>query len=155
MNKNMKYLYLLILAIIFSMCNHANNSSEKNIEHGEIDSVFITYLPKLVDSDVKIGCDVLATIQSKHPINNYLDSSLVQFVDTFIVDSLGLKKIHSLIDKKEPIADFEIDTRMYVTIKYKNKYVDSICLGGIINLLPPNGKFNGKSYTFSNELIYL
>ena len=156
----MRYFYIITLLFVFSACNHKQqNSNIKNTSFEESDSILITYYRGVIETNVAVRCEKLATFQERHPKNRYIylmkngkmEPFPVLLIDTFIVDSTVTKRIISLLDNRVKADDFDEDARMYVTIKKGNGSNDYLCF----DYFPYQIKYNGQSYTMNKELLFL
>ncbi|GEM_PF-4502942 len=150
----MKYIYLLLSISIFFACGTGEKKTESLKQESKgIDSILITYFCGNLESSVAIKCEKIAAIQAEHPVNDYslISEGIVEAIDTFIVDKAILNEILPLLEKKKNIINYNEDARMYVTVKYKDKTTDNICLG----METPQVIFNGEPKLIENELVYL
>lgn len=151
----MKYLIIICLTPLFIACTLKNNDLNNSAEQ-KADTIFITYFQHSVDSDVAITCDKIASIQKEHPendYNSYYEYGIIPLViDTFIVDSIYLKKIDSLLQQRKETEAFKDDKRMFVSIKWHDGKTDELCIG---NLSIPKIYYNGEPCIINNELLFL
>lgn len=150
----MQYIYTILITLVFASCNtRTKNPSYREESRKGIDSILITYFCGDINSSVAIKCEKIAAIQAEHPANDYslFSEGIVEAIDTFIVDKTKLNEIMLLLEKKKSIMNYNLDARMYVTVKYTDNTTDNMCLG----METPQVMFNGQPMLIENKLVYL
>lgn len=168
---------------VITACNHKQQSNNmKNTSLGKNDSILVTYFCGFMETISAIRCEELAAIQEQHPKNRYygyfipeglrdaykkdstvldevplkpLPRNFIDKIDTFIVDNTIVNRIIKLLDNRKKADDFSEDARMYVTIKRSNGKSDYLCFDALPNRVPNQVKYNSKSYSMDNELLFL
>ena len=157
---NMKNIYILSLFLVFAACNQKQqNNNLKNASFDKNDSILVTFFCGVMDSNVAIRCEKIATIQEQHPKNEYsyvmvnekLEPYPIVLIDTFIVNKNVIDKIIELVEKRTSAPDFFEDTRMYVTIKKSGRRNDYLCF----DHFPYQYKYNGQSCSIDKEALFL
>jgi hypothetical protein len=149
----MKHLILAIVALLTAYsCSTDKKEVTETVSQQEIDSILVAYICGNPDFNKAMNCEKMAKIRDMNLKNDYSSVFFPAFIDTFIVDKEVVERIKPLLKKIRPAIDsFNIDARMYVTVKLKDSIESHICLG----LWNKQRMFNGEPVILENELVYL